>query len=395
MQTRFTAIFIGGPPHSGKSTLAHRLSSVLHSQGISHYLLRANPDGEGNWYYEANDTIIHYLRRNNKKGWSQNFTHFIEQAIINAPLPLLVDAGGIPSVETELIASACQGAILIADDPAKLAEWQELLHRAQAVPIAVLTSKLEGSQTIHEENGILSGIISGLGRDVSSDGICFDALLLKVAQRFQYTREEMFTIHKEHAGVDLVVHLERALYPLPAHVVEENWQPQELPALLASLPDNEPMALYGIGPNWVYAALAAYTLPPPIIFTTQSGWLHIPADISYGQTDDTPLVQWIVREGPDRIYVKGDIIGAYLDPEDREMITLPLLPEGNGVILAGRLPNWVYAMAARGYRNMDWVAVYQPQLAGAVVIWSQSPEHQIGEVLAVDHASFAEELPKM
>ena len=49
----FNAILIGGPPHSGKSVLTYSLTQTLRQQGIDHYVLRACPDGEGDWSNEA------------------------------------------------------------------------------------------------------------------------------------------------------------------------------------------------------------------------------------------------------------------------------------------------------------------------------------------------------
>lgn len=51
--TTLPAIAIGGPPHSGKSVLTYSLTQLLREQKIEHYVLRACPDGEGDWSNEA------------------------------------------------------------------------------------------------------------------------------------------------------------------------------------------------------------------------------------------------------------------------------------------------------------------------------------------------------
>src|SRR5438552_6610469 len=43
------AILIGGPPHTGKSVLTYSLSQALRKRSIEHYVIRASPDGEGDW----------------------------------------------------------------------------------------------------------------------------------------------------------------------------------------------------------------------------------------------------------------------------------------------------------------------------------------------------------
>ncbi len=45
----FPAILVGGPPHSGKSVLTYSLTQALRRRGVDHYVLRAAPDGEGDW----------------------------------------------------------------------------------------------------------------------------------------------------------------------------------------------------------------------------------------------------------------------------------------------------------------------------------------------------------
>ncbi len=54
----FPAIAIGGPPHSGKSVLAYSLSKALRARQVAHYVLRAFPDGEGDWANEADPKVL-------------------------------------------------------------------------------------------------------------------------------------------------------------------------------------------------------------------------------------------------------------------------------------------------------------------------------------------------
>src|SRR5512136_651193 len=56
------AVLVGGPPHSGKSVLAYALSRALRERGVAHYLLRACPDGEGDWSQEAEQSLVRQIR---------------------------------------------------------------------------------------------------------------------------------------------------------------------------------------------------------------------------------------------------------------------------------------------------------------------------------------------
>ena len=56
----FPAVMIGGPPHSGKSVLAYSLSQALRARQVAHYVLRAFPDGEGDWANEADQAMVRF-----------------------------------------------------------------------------------------------------------------------------------------------------------------------------------------------------------------------------------------------------------------------------------------------------------------------------------------------
>ena len=96
MVNLFPAILFAGPPHSGKSVLAYQVSQALLERGVQHYLLRAAPDGEGNWFLAGGGGRQRLLRAGHKTGYSPAFVRRIQQAIAARPLPLLVDAGGLP-----------------------------------------------------------------------------------------------------------------------------------------------------------------------------------------------------------------------------------------------------------------------------------------------------------
>src|SRR5690349_1274603 len=126
MATRYPAIFVGGPPNSGKSWLTFQLSRALKPRQVIHYVLRAHPDGEGHWRYEAPAGAADELRRLAKQPWTAAFAQHIGRDIANRHLPLLVDAGGMVSEETRQILSQCTGAILIASSAKahELEQWR-------------------------------------------------------------------------------------------------------------------------------------------------------------------------------------------------------------------------------------------------------------------------------
>ncbi len=65
------AILIGGPPNAGKSVLLYNLTQALYERGVRHHILRACPDGEGNYFQEGHPVTVSSLRESNKRAWSE------------------------------------------------------------------------------------------------------------------------------------------------------------------------------------------------------------------------------------------------------------------------------------------------------------------------------------
>jgi CRISPR-associated Csx3 family protein len=70
---------------------------------------------------------------------------------------------------------------------------------------------------------------------------------------------------------------------------------------------------------------------------------------------------------------------AYLDLEDFAGLQLPL-ESRQGLVLSGKLPQWLWAALVRAARA-PWLAVFQPQLGGAVIV--RGTAKRPGSVVAV------------
>jgi CRISPR-associated protein Csx3 len=101
MSQRFPAVMISGPPDSGKSVLTYNLSQALRQQGVQHYVLRATPDGEGDWTHEADQGLIRTILVPQK--WTPDFVEYVCQSLEQRHLPLVVDVGGRPAPWQEII----------------------------------------------------------------------------------------------------------------------------------------------------------------------------------------------------------------------------------------------------------------------------------------------------
>ncbi len=375
---------MGGPAHSGKSTLTYRLSQHLRRRETPHYALRASPDGDGDWVEAGDAAVVAELRPRVRSGWTPSFALAVARDVAARHLPLIVDVGGIVSPETEQIAACCTHALLLSADPAALAPWRDLVVRHGLVLVADLHSALTGTQTIIDHGPPLRGTIVGLSRTRSSEGPCFSALAAQMEHLFAYTSDELFRSHLVQTDIELVLHLEQPIYPLPAHS-DQPWQPGELQTLLPTLPSNTPLAIYGRGPAWLYAALAsANPHARCAVFDPRQGWVEVmPLSRGLHVPRGPLLIASETHGGTTRLRVS--IPSGYLDRRDTDMITVPPVP--GGVIIDGRLPIWLCAALARTYHDAAWVACYQPQLRGSVVVQSHTDQFPVGFVIPDDDSA--------
>jgi CRISPR-associated protein Csx3 len=376
MAIRYPAIFIGGPPGSGKSWLVWNINRALRSRKIPCYVLRAHPDGEGNWRYEAPPPTADELRRRAKQGWTPSFAAKIAADIEHRHLPLLVDAGGKISSENQQIMTHCTGAILIARNTADLAPWRTEVQRLNLPLLADLRSIREGEATLDAAGVTVQGSVSGLGRDESASGPCFAELIQRLAGLFQFAPDELYRQHSTLIERE-PLHLEQPIGSLPAHSsVGKLWEWQELPTLLATIPNDEPLALYGVGPTWLYAALAAHSRHEPLIFNIALGWVS-PPPVLFATEPDRERLLWQLHQAEGVTQISLNVPTLYLDYDEAcaNPLPIPIIDPSNAVILDGKLPLWLYASLVRAYAPAPWIAISEPRTTPpqAVVIATQAP----------------------
>ncbi|MCA9961447.1 MAG: CRISPR-associated protein Csx3 [Chloroflexota bacterium] len=390
MNDTFPAILIGGPPHSGKSVLIYSLTRALREARISHYVLRACPDGEGDWAYQATQDLVRAIRV--KGAFTPDFTQRVIRYLQNRPLPLLVDVGGKPTPEQEQIFSHCTHAILLigerSDDPdafeRDLQTWQAMMARHQVPILAVFRSDLQETERLQTSSQRATyQTLSALHRGSEIHGPVFEEAIDHLAGLMLFPERGLSAIHKRQLpdGVHFI--------DLPSLAgklgnQERHWQPEDLPFLLEQIPANQPVAVYGRSANWVYAALALAVQPQPfMMFDAKLGWVTTPtlprradnADKDDWQTQLIPLGESLLLE--------MSTGSQYLDIDEPERIPLPPLPAGKGVILSGRIPHWLLlAVCQQLAPSQAWLAIYQPPLGAAVIVSSQDEGHSIGQLIA-------------
>lgn len=374
----FPVILIGGPPHSGKSVLAFSLTQALRAANIEHYLLRACPDGEGDWANLANPETVRLIRF--KGEMTPEWVDSMCRDINNRHLPLLVDVGGKPKPWQEAIFSCCTQAILLAPDAGAQAAWRAIARRNGLAILADLRSSLNEPDVVWDKAPVLRGIIGGLERGTTAAGLTFQALLRRLMPLVTYQATQLRHIHLSHAPLEPAIDLGRLARTL---AVEGDWRPEQLPAALEYLPQGGPLAVYGRGPNWLYAALALHSYPGPFYqFDPRLGWVA-PLSLRIGAPPGNAAL--IVHRFQNETHYRFEIYleNTYLDYHLAGPLIAPPLPADFGLVFSGKLPLWLWTALARLYRTASWVGVYQPHLhEQAVVIASKTPGIRIGQLIA-------------
>lgn len=142
-----------GPPRSGKSCMREGLKQAIKNiPGAPYpYVITACPDGEGAWFQETANRDSEKARelktdyKQSVGGFSPEFVQRIAESVTNCTLPMtLVDIGGIPSKENEVICASATHAIILAGDMSKVPEWREFCSKLGIKVIAEIHSDYHG-----------------------------------------------------------------------------------------------------------------------------------------------------------------------------------------------------------------------------------------------------------
>ena len=386
--TSLPAILIGGPPNAGKSILTYKLKQELLRREISHYWLHANPDMEGDWFFEGDLETVRQTRLKvwDYRHWTDIFREIVCRDLAHRYLPLLVDPGSLPTDADNCIFQGCTHSILLLKDEDEKATqtWRRYTTTNGLLPLAELRSQLEGASILTAKEPIITGTITGLVRGASIHNTVFDALLERVSQLFSsISPDELEKYHLNYAPIEFVIHLPHQLHALAPDT--DRWTTDMLQPLLANLPAQSAMAVYGRAPNWVYGALATHTAPQPFHqFDARLGWVTPPAlqARTSGQLSQ-PLIYIKEENYNDSYVILIHPIHNYLDYRETDQLLLPEPPPHRGVVVSGKLPLWLFTALSLFYaqRNVPWIALNDARDNRPVVIYSQVPSHPIGKIL--------------
>lgn len=299
-------------------------------------------------------------------------------------MPFLVDMGGHPNAAEMVLFRSCTHAILLyrEDLPQETRQWQDIIETANLLPLARLSSMCEGPTRLTSSTPLLEGVLTGLERHSAYSGESselFDALVDRLAALFtSYDLGDQASAFLEHAPTELTINLPQALQAFTQTSVK--WEPAMLRPFLDSLPAATPFSVYGSGPSWLYSALAALSDPQPLyLFDPKRpfGWVQ-PARVTFGERpEQADEIAITTTERSDYTILKIQFPQNRLEYFQPESLAFPSIPREQGVIIDGKVPNWLLTALVRLYKAADiaWFATFYPQLEKAVVVYSrqQSP----------------------
>ncbi len=366
------AILFAGPPHSGKSVLAYLLSRRLREAAVPHILLRAAPDGEGDWSYESPEEVR--VRQRQKGLYSADLIGDLQAAILKRSLPMLVDIGGRPRDEQFELFDACTHVIHLWREEADRGEWESWLEARSLISIASLHTRLDPPDSLAPGAGPLRGVITGLERANPQTGPVFERVFEYVRGICTYPPGALEAEHLRHAPPDVALFTVQQLADRlgiwqPGQRLR--WEPEQLSALREIVPPGEPLALYGSGPVWLYAALAAHIAPAlfHLFDARYYGWMTPPPAILDSKQVNTEY-DLTARPGARDVRLKFRRRQAHyvLTPAP---VHVPRLPTDRRIVLDGPMPIWLFAALAQALRQQPALATYEPRSRRTITFWTR------------------------
>ena len=157
-----------------------------------------------------------------------------------------------------------------------------------------------------------------------------------------------------------------------------------LPSLLASVPTDVPLSIYGAGPNWVYAALSAHTYGQPLYqFDPRLpfGWIQ-PLRLQLS-TKQLPEVIMQTYDQQNATVLSLQIPSKHLDYFQPGPLPIPPVRTDGGLIIDGITPFWLLTALVRLYKEagVAWIAVYYPQSKEAIIVYSRIVRYKPGDAI--------------
>lgn len=79
-----------------------------------------------------------------------------------------------------------------------------------------------------------------------------------------------------------------------------------------------------------------------------------------------------------------EIEGGVCEASDLAKIVVPNVPGDRGILISGRAPVWLFSFLTHHFHVCQWVATFDPRLAGGVVTSRHSVDApEVGQVVSI------------
>lgn len=386
------AVLIGGPLHRNNSMLFYSLTGALRERHILHHALRVCSAHEETGFPAYEQAHVRLLPIND--AWNDELVGRFSQDLSQRLLPVLIDIGTDYQHIQTCILQHCTHLILLLHehDQASKTAWFQLSERYGLLPLVHTYPSLESHiSTPTAREPMIAGTFMSLAHGSLTHDPLFDCLVEHIASLFSsYSYEELLHMHLHQSPEEMVIHLPTLLHTIDPGV--ESWEPCMLPALFEYIPAHIALSVYGHGPHWLYAALAAHADtddfyqfdPCSLSGAVSPGWIASPPLLL--NTTTSSEVHTIYTRGNEsgKLTVKiPNVPLDYLQATSWPPLPFPPVPSHLGLILAGSMPTWLLTALVRLYirAGVTWIACHQTQQCRAVVIFSQTEQHFVGEII--------------
>jgi adenylate kinase family enzyme len=181
-----TRIVIGGPPNSGKSTLAESLARALRSCGVDAYAEDLDLASPTLPYIQGKKTWG--IRAKEKKAWTQDLANEAADRFVSASKRhdvVIGDAPGKITEESYVIVKHASHAIVLCREDSKdeIEKWIGFFNELGLPIICVAVSKLDGVGEV-KVDGLIEAVVIGLDRKPRIDDV-ITAIALAIKERLE------------------------------------------------------------------------------------------------------------------------------------------------------------------------------------------------------------------
>ena len=381
-----------GPPHSGKSVFIANLIDKLPTDAYT--IIRACPDGEGNWSNNKNQNETNIVR---KKG--KFTTSFIEDAckvIDNQTNKIvLVDVGGIISKENKQVFEHCDSFVVLSNDEKKKKEWLNFGKELRLECLGCLDSSLEGQEEIYARQPYLQGRIVGLERgEVLENSKVINAIVSDIVQKSKYeektekenTNFKGFMIDDTELGFELGYGKE-ILTENGIPIKQVKWSEKALPEISKHIQEKvntkQAIRINGIRANFVLCTICKVLKGNGIqdVSTYDARMKQyipikgLPKKKGIKQTEG---LLYNIIENKENIFMDIDITKEQYSLEDYEQCMVPRIKENKNLYISGRMPLWLLASISSSY-DSNKIFTFQPGKGFTCI--SSIDERELGTIV--------------